>query len=450
MTEPSTPPPEGSAKVAVRGTASPGLTETGKLRILTAQEIEAARSETARTQEALKESEARFRTLFESSPNGIFITDPETLEILDCNTQACRMNGYAREELVGRDINLLHPEEVRAQTKGGPEGRARFVEQLRARGVITVESVHLRKDGTTFPMETSMCLLELGGRDVVMGIDRDISERKRAEEELARHREHLEELVASRTAELAVERDRAEAADRLKSAFLATMSHELRTPLNSIIGFTGVLLKGLGGPLTDEQSRQLGMVKSSAQHLLALINDVLDLSKIEAGQLRVSSAPFVLSEAVEGCLRALAPAAERKGLSLVSEVDPAIGTVRSDRRRVEQVLLNLVSNAVKFTETGSVTVSAVREGQWVVTRVRDTGIGISAEDLPNLFRPFQQLESGLTRRFEGTGLGLSICRRLVEMLGGRIAVESAPGKGSTFLFRLPAGTEPAGLDTEAQ
>ena len=450
MTERSTPPSEGSATVAARGPAPPGLTETGKLRILTAREIEAARSETARTQEALKESEARFRTLFESSPDGIFITDPDTLEILDCNAQACEMNGYSREELVGRSINLLHPEEVRAQTTGGPEGRARFVEQLRQRGVITVESVHVRKDGTTFPMETSMCLLELGGRDVVMGIDRDISERRRAEEELARHREHLEELVASRTAELAVERDRAEAADRLKSAFLATMSHELRTPLNSIIGFTGVLLKGLGGPLTEEQSRQLGMVKSSAQHLLVLINDVLDLSKIEAGQLRVSFTPFALKDAVDDCLRALAPAAERKGLSLVAEVDPAIGTVRSDRRRVEQVLLNLVSNAVKFTEAGSVRVSAAREGTWVVIRVRDTGIGIAAEDLPNLFRPFQQLESGLTRRFEGTGLGLSICRRLVEMLRGEISVESVPGRGSTFSFRLPAGGEPGGRDTEGR
>ncbi len=449
MPERRTPLPEAAATVAAQETASEGLTATGKLRILTAREIEAARSETARTQEALKESEARFRTLFESSPDGIFITEPETLEILDCNTQACEMNGYAREELLGRSINLLHPEEVRAQTKGGPEGRARFVEQLRERGVITVESVHVRKDGTTFPMETSMCLLELGGRGVVMGIDRDISERRRAEEELARHRENLEELVASRTAELAVERDRAEAADRLKSAFLATMSHELRTPLNSIIGFTGVLLKGLGGPLTEEQSRQLGMVKSSAQHLLVLINDVLDLSKIEAGQLRMSFAPFVLKDAVEGCVRALAPAAEKKGLVLVTELDPATGTLVSDRRRVEQVLLNLLSNAVKFTEAGTVTVSAAREGAWIVTRVRDTGIGISAADLPNLFRPFQQLESGLTRRFEGTGLGLSICRRLVEMLQGEITVESAPGEGSTFSFRLPAGPEPGGRGTEA-
>ena len=450
MTDRPAPPSDDRSNGASCRSAPPGLSETGKLRILTALEIEAARSETARTQEALKESEARFRTLFESSPDGIFITDPDTLEILDCNAKACEMNGYAREELVGQSINLLHPAEIREQTKGGAEGRAQFVEQLRARGVITVESVHVRKDGSRFPMETSMCLLELEGRDVVMGIDRDISERRRAEEELARHREHLEELVASRTAELAVERDRAEAADRLKSAFLATMSHELRTPLNSIIGFTGVLLKGLGGPLTEEQSRQLGMVKASAQHLLALINDILDLSKIEAGQLQVTCAPFEMRTAIEQCVRALAPAAGKKGLALVTEVDSGAGTIVSDRRRVEQVLLNLLSNAVKFTEAGSVTVSSAREGSWVVTRVRDTGIGIAPDELPKLFRPFQQLESGLTRRYEGTGLGLSICRRLVEMLRGDIAVESAPGRGSTFRFRLPAGPEPGGLGAEGR
>ena len=450
MTDRPSPPLDDPPDGASRRAALPGLSDTGKLRILSALEIEAARSETARTQEALKESEARFRALFESSPDGIFITDPDTLEILDCNAKACAMNGYSREELVGQSINLLHPAEIREQTKGGTEGRAHFVEQLRARGVITVESVHVRKDGSRFPMETSMCLLELDGRDVVMGIDRDISERRGAEEELARYREHLEELVASRTAELAVERDRAEAADRLKSAFLATMSHELRTPLNSIIGFTGVLLKGLGGPLTEEQSRQLGMVKASAHHLLALINDVLDLSKIEAGQLQVAYAPFEIRAAVEQCARALAPAAGKKGLALVAEVEPGAGTIVSDRRRVEQVLLNLLSNAVKFTEAGSVTVSCVREGAWIVTRVRDTGIGIAPEELPKLFRPFRQLESGLTRRYEGTGLGLSICRRLVEMLGGEIAVESAPGRGSTFRVRLPAGPEPDGGGMEGR
>jgi signal transduction histidine kinase len=306
-----------------------------------------------------------------------------------------------------------------------------------------VESVHRRKDGSLFPMETSMCVLEVGGRAVVMGIDRDITERKMAEAELASYREGLEELVTLRTAELAVERDRAEAADRLKSAFLATMSHELRTPLNSIIGFTGVLLKGLGGPLTQEQSKQLGMVRSSAHHLLALINDVLDLSKIEAGQLQVALSPFEVKDAVEQCVRALAPAAERKGLQIRAVVDDGVGKVVSDRRRVEQVLLNLLSNAVKFTESGNISVRCGRQGPWIVTIVRDTGIGIPAGEIPNLFRPFRQIESGLTRRFEGTGLGLSICRRLLDLLGGDIAVESVPGSGSTFTFRLPAAPEPA-------
>ena len=415
-----------------------GITDTGKWRIQTVQELEEARSERVRAEEALRESEARFRALFESSPNGIFLTDPETLEILDCNTTACAMNGYAREELLGRTINVLHPDEVQARMAPA-DGHARFVEQLRREGPVTVESIHRRRDGTLFPMETSMCLLEVGGRSVVMGIDRDITERKKTEEELARHRERLEELVATRTAELAEARDRAEAADRLKSAFLATMSHELRTPLNSIIGFTGVLLMGRVGPLNEEQTKQLGMVKASAQHLLALINDVLDLSKIEAGQLKVENAPFDVRRTLEQAIRTLRPQADRKGLSLEADLSPDVGTLVGDSRRFEQILLNLLSNAVKFTDAGRITVGCAPRDGWLVTSVADTGIGIRPEELTGLFRPFQQLESGISRRYEGTGLGLSICRRLLDLLGGDIAVVSEPGKGTTFTFRLPAG-----------
>jgi PAS domain S-box-containing protein len=415
-----------------------GLTETGRWRIQTVQELDDARVERARAEEALRESEARFRTLFENSPNGIFLTDPETLEILDCNSTACAMNGYSREELLGRSINVLHPDEIRTRMEE-LAGRTRFVERLRMDGPVTVESVHRRRDGTLFPMETSMCLLEVGGRPVVMGIDRDITQRKKAEEELARYREGLEGLVETRTVELADARDRAEAADRLKSAFLATMSHELRTPLNSIIGFTGVLLKGFVGPLNEEQSKQLGMVKASAQHLLALINDVLDLSKIEAGQLQVALAPFDVRATIDHALRALQPQAERKRLSLAAEVSHDAGTILSDRRRFEQILLNLLSNAVKFTDEGGIAVLCEPRDGWLVTSVTDTGIGIRAEELATLFRPFRQLESGISRRYEGTGLGLSICRRLLDLLGGDIRVESEPGKGSTFTFRLPAG-----------
>lgn len=381
--------------------------------------------------------EPRFRTLFESSPDGIILTDPETQEIIDCNRQACLMNGYERHELVGASINLLHPDDVARRTEGTVEGRRAFVDELRRRGVIRVESVHRRKDGSLFPMETSMCLLALPGRTVVMGIDRDITERRRAEEELARYREHLEELVAARTRELAAAKEHAEAADRLKSAFLATMSHELRTPLNTIIGFTTLVLMGRAGPLTDTQARQLGLVGDAADHLLELINEVLDLSKIEAGQLEIEHAPFDLPSLVGGVGALIAPQAQKKGLGLETSVAPEVGTVVSDRHRVEQVLLNLLSNAVKFTDRGTVRIECIRAGDRVVTSVADTGVGIAPDDLGRLFQPFLQLDSSLSRRHQGTGLGLAISRRIVELLGGEISARSEPGRGSTFTVSLP-------------
>ncbi len=238
--------------------------------------------------------------------------------------------------------------------------------------------------------------------------------------------------------DLAVARDMAESSDRMKSAFLATMSHELRTPLNSIIGFSGILLQGLAGPLNDEQAKQLGMVSTSADHLLALINDVLDLSKIEAGQLQVENERFDLSASVHKVAEAVRVQAKKKHLELELDMAPGIGEIESDRRRVEQVLINLLSNAIKFTERGRVSVVASREDGRIVIAVTDTGQGIAREDLDKLFKPFSQVDTGLARRHEGTGLGLSICKRLVDLLGGRIWVESEPGKGSTFAFELPA------------
>jgi signal transduction histidine kinase len=255
--------------------------------------------------------------------------------------------------------------------------------------------------------------------------------------ELSQINQEMEQRIKLRTAELATAMEKAQAADRIKSAFLATMSHELRTPLNSIIGFTGIILQGIVGPLNDEQKKQLNMVRGSAQHLLSLINDVLDISKIEAGQLQIAYENCDLRSTIEKAVESARPLAGKKGLELACAISDEIETIAGDRRRLEQILLNLISNAIKFTEKGSVKIECEPEGDNVTLRVIDTGIGIKTEDMETIFQDFQQVDSGMTRKYEGTGLGLSISNRLVELMGGQIRVTSVWGAGSTFSFSLP-------------
>lgn len=261
-------------------------------------------------------------------------------------------------------------------------------------------------------------------------------------------RQRSEQAMLDLTERLRVALEKAQAADRVKSAFLATMSHELRTPLNSIIGFTGILLQSLAGPLNPEQCKQLTMVRNSGRHLLALINDVLDISKIEAGELQVANEPFALRASIDKVVGIITPLAEKKGLTVACQLPSDLDDTVGDARRVEQVLLNLLSNAVKFTDQGQVVLTAEIVADFkppaggvaeraIRLRIDDSGPGIKPEDLATLFQPFRQLDSGLQRNHEGTGLGLSICRRLAELMGGDVRAESEWGKGSTFTFTLP-------------
>ncbi|MBI5384567.1 MAG: PAS domain S-box protein [Verrucomicrobia bacterium] len=399
------------------------------------------------TEERIEASERKYRELVEHA-NSIILRWNSEGSITFLNEYGQRFFGYSAEEVFGRHvIGTIVP----TAESSGRDLRG-LMEQVCADPVAFEKNINenVRRNGERVWIAwTNKVVLDAQGQVAeILSIGTDITERKRAEEAIRELNASLERRVAKRTAELAVARDRAEESDRLKSAFLATMSHELRTPLNSVIGFTGILLQGLAGPLNEEQAKQLRMVQGSARHLLALINDVLDISKIEAGQIEISRGPFDLREAIQRVAQTVTPLAERKGLRLITQLAPEIGTLTSDRRRVEQVLLNLLSNAIKFTERGKVTVTvevvcqAVRNPQPAIRiAVTDTGIGIKPEEMPILFQPFRQIDTGLTRQHEGTGLGLAICKRLVERLGGEIRVESQWGQGSTFAFTLPVSPE---------
>jgi hypothetical protein len=247
----------------------------------------------------------------------------------------------------------------------------------------------------------------------------------------------MEQRIIERTAQLSEAMEKAKAADRIKSAFLAAMSHELRTPLNSIIGFTGMVLQGLAGPINKEQEKQLGMVRGSARHLLDLINDVLDISKIEAGQLTLISENFDLRKSIEKAVQIVLPLADKKNLQIHANIGDDVSEMRGDQRRVEQILINLLNNAVKFTNYGEINLHCYTDKDSITLSVVDTGIGIKPENLNIIFDAFRQVDSGITRVQEGTGLGLNITKKLVEMMGGSIHVASKLEEGSAFTITLP-------------
>jgi PAS domain S-box-containing protein len=399
-------------------------------------------TERKRAEEALREREQRLRSVYETVGDIIFhlALEPEgRYRFISVNPAFSRVTGLPVEAVVGKRVDEVIPAPSLAMVL------EKYRQAAEGRTIVRWEETTDYPSGRLSGEVTIAPVVDPQGRVThLVGSVHDVTERKLASEkirelhdDLQRHAAQLEVRVAERTAELALAKNAAESADRLKSAFLATMSHELRTPLNSIIGFTGIVLQGLAGPLNAEQTKQLGMVRSSARHLLELINDVLDISKIEAGQLQVQVAPVDLADVLERAVSSVRPFAEKKGLAILVVRPPGLPAFTSDRRRVEQILLNLLNNAIKFTEHGTVTLTVEAGADALQLRVADTGIGVSAEDMATLFQPFRQIDSGLQRQHEGTGLGLAICRRLTELLGGTIGAQSTWGEGSVFSVTLP-------------
>jgi len=381
---------------------------------------------------ALQESEEKYRLIADNMDDWIYwVGEDGNFRYVSPSCE--RVSGYSVAEFTKNRrlmIEIAHPEDREILIRHSKTGMEEETDHLEFR-IITKVGGLIWISHSCGPIYTS------GGRYAGRrGTNRNITERKRAEEELRIYREHLEELVKVRTNELGQANLRLQELDRLKSMFIASMSHELRTPLNSIIGFTGIILMGMSGEINEVQKKQLRMVSRSANHLLELINDVIDVSKIEAGKTDLNIEAFDLSELTHEVKESFAVATSNKGLTLEL---PTEGTIRvtSDRRRIKQILVNLVGNAVKFTEKGTVAISLAESETGMQVRVRDTGVGMDKQDMERLFRAFSRIHIQRNPAVEGTGLGLYLSRRIAELLGGEITAESEPDRGSEFTLSLP-------------
>ena len=382
------------------------------------------------------QTERRFRELLEAAPDAIIEVDSQG-RIALLNQAAERSFGYERQELLGQPVETLVPEAMRA---GHVQHRARYWDHPVTRPMGAALDLRARrKDGTSFPVEISLSPVKSEDGFRVTAVIRDISERRLAED-------RFREMQDAYTRELEARNREVERANRLKSEFLASMSHELRTPLHTIIGFTELLSEELQGPVNAKQRRFLDHIHKDSLHLLALINDILDISKIESGRVQLRRSSFDVGTALEDTLGSLRQQAAAKAIQVEIELEQ-LPAIFADHLRFKQILFNLLSNALKFTpEGGHVQVhAAVRDG-CLETSVQDTGIGIPQDQQEAVFDKFYQVGSTTKGVREGTGLGLAITKALVEEHGGRIWVESEPGRGSCFTFTIPLGgaASPAG------
>lgn len=393
----------------------------------------------AATLKARAASEERLRHLVATAPDAILSVDSHgTIESF--NAAAETLFGYAESEVIGQPLALLLPPDVVARHGQWMDAFARDGSPAMLRRMVTGRQVQaLHREGGLIAVEISISRSNIVGEVRFTAVVRDVRIRQAMDAELTRHRLHLEELVAERTEELARSRDAAQAATRAKSEFLANMSHEIRTPMNAIIGLAHLARRGA----TESQLAQLDKLQGAARHLLGILNDILDFSKIEAGKLNLSERDFNVDSLVEQACQMVCDRAVAKDLEVVQRIDPLLpGHLRGDDLRLGQVLVNLIGNAVKFTDQGHVRVNVTRvageRGEPAVRyEVRDTGIGMGPQQLTRVFSAFEQADGSTTRRFGGTGLGLTISRRLVELMGGSLRVESREGQGSRFWFELP-------------
>jgi PAS domain S-box-containing protein len=356
---------------------------------------------------ALMESEERFKALHNASFGGIAIHDKGI--ILDCNQGLAELSGYGIEELIGMNGLLLMAERCREVV----------LKNILSDYEEPYEATGLRKDGTEYPVRIEARNIPYKGKQVRVTEFRDITEQKQAEISLIEAKMMAEE------------------SNRIKSEFLANMSHELRTPLTAVIGFSDILSMQKFGELNSKQLEFTGHILNSGKHLLELINDILDLSKIEAGKMELYCEDFSVDTLLEEVQRTVYPLAARKNIELTIKNDVLQPEMFADRFKFKQIMYNLLSNAIKFTpDDGKISVFAKRDGNFLEVSVSDTGIGISADRLDEIFDPFMQVDASNRRKYGGTGLGLALVKRFVEMHGGKVRVKSEEGKGSTFIFTL--------------